>query len=96
VSAVQRRNVSIPAIALLAVVGLIFAVVAIIYFAEPATSLPSFFPGHQAGSNHHHTTHGIAALVVGLIGLAGAWWGQVARRLDRSSHFPRAVDGMEC
>ena len=59
--------------ALLAVVGLALIVVAVIYFAEPAGSLPSFFPGHLAGSNHHHTTHGIAALIVGLVGVVGAW-----------------------
>jgi hypothetical protein len=59
--------------ALLAIVGLVLIVVAVVYFAEPAGSLPSFFPGHLAGSKHHHTTHGIAALIVGLIGIVGAW-----------------------
>jgi hypothetical protein len=50
--------------AALALLGAALIVVAIVYFAEPARSLPSFFPGHLAGSNHHHTTHGIAALIV--------------------------------
>lgn len=59
--------------ALLAIVGIALLVVAVVYFAEPAGSLPSFFPGHLAGSTHHHTTHGLAALIVGLIGVAGAW-----------------------
>ena len=45
-----------------AVVGVILMVIAIVYFVEPAKSLPSFFPGHQAGSTHHHVKHGIAAL----------------------------------
>jgi hypothetical protein len=56
------------------VVGLALIVVAIVYWAEPAKSLPSFFPGHQAGSNHHHTKHGIAAFLVGLACLAFAWF----------------------
>lgn len=59
--------------ALLMLVGVALLVVAVVYFAEPAKSLPAFFPGQQAGSNHHHTTHGLAALIVGLVALAGAW-----------------------
>jgi hypothetical protein len=49
-------------------------VVAVVYFAEPAKSLPSFFPGHSSGSTHHHVKHGVAALVVGLALLAFAWF----------------------
>jgi hypothetical protein len=45
----------------LAVLGLILIIVGIVYFAEPAKSLPGFFPGHEAGSTHHHVKHGIAA-----------------------------------
>ena len=55
------------------VIGAVLIVVAIVYWAEPAKSLPSFFPGHQAGSNHHHTKHGIAAFLVGLACLVFAW-----------------------
>ena len=54
--------------------GLVLIVVAIVYWAEPARSLPGFFPGHQAGSNHHHTKHGIAAFLVGLACLVFAWF----------------------
>jgi UDP-N-acetylmuramyl pentapeptide phosphotransferase/UDP-N-acetylglucosamine-1-phosphate transferase len=56
------------------VVGIALIAVAIVYWAEPAKSLPSFFPGHQAGSNHHHTKHGIAAFLVGLACFAFAWF----------------------
>ena len=42
-------------LALLAVVlGIALIAIAVVYWVEPARSLPSFFPGHQAGSNHHH------------------------------------------
>ena len=62
-------------LAILAVVlGVILIVIAIIYCAEPASSLPSFFPGHQAGSSHHHVKHGIAAFLVGLACFAFAWF----------------------
>ena len=56
------------------VVGVILVVLAIVYWAEPAKSLPSFIPGHQAGSNHHHVKHGIAAFLVGLACFVFAWF----------------------
>jgi hypothetical protein len=55
-------------------VGVILIVIAAIYWAEPAKSLPSFFPGHAAGSTHHHVKHGIAAFLVGLACLVFAWF----------------------
>ena len=64
------------------VVAVVLFAVAAVYLAEPAKSLPSFFPGHTSGSTHHHVKHGIAALCVGLAALAFAWFqsGNAARR----------------
>ncbi|HEX4186577.1 MAG TPA: hypothetical protein VHY83_01645, partial [Solirubrobacteraceae bacterium] len=60
------RKLVIPAV----VLGVILIVIAIVYFVTPEHSLPSFFPGHSSATdpeaNHHHTKHGIAALVAGL------------------------------
>jgi len=56
------------------VLGIVLIVIAVVYWAEPARSLPSFFPGHEAGSAHHHVKHGIAAFLVGLACLAFAWF----------------------
>jgi Na+/H+ antiporter NhaD/arsenite permease-like protein len=68
------RKLVIPAV----VLGIVLVVVAIVYFVEPAHSLPSFFPGHLSASsseaNHHHAKHGIAALVVALGCFAFAWF----------------------
>jgi hypothetical protein len=61
-------------VGLAALLGVALVVIAIVYFAEPAGSLPSFFPGHQAGSAHHHVKHGIAALLVGLAAFVFAWF----------------------
>ena len=47
---------------------------AVVYWVDTAGSLPSFFPGHEAGSAHHHIKHGIAAFVVGLGCLVFAWF----------------------
>ncbi|HEV2945673.1 MAG TPA: hypothetical protein VGX26_11240 [Solirubrobacteraceae bacterium] len=68
------RKLLVPAVLL----GVLLIVVAVIYFVSPEHSLPSFFPGHaSAGSaeaNHHHTKHGIAAVVVALACFAFAWF----------------------
>ena len=54
--------------------GIVLVVIAIVYWAEPAKSLPGFFPGHEAGSGHHHVKHGIAAFVLGLACFVFAWF----------------------
>ena len=56
------------------IAGVSLIVIAIVYFAEPARSLPGFFPGHEAGSAHHHVKHGIAALLLGLGAFVLAWF----------------------
>jgi hypothetical protein len=61
-------------VGLVALVGVALIVIAIVYWAEPASSLPSFFPGHEAGSAHHHVKHGIASFFVGLAALVFAWF----------------------
>ena len=71
------------------IVGVALIVLAVVYWAEPASSLPSFLPGHEAGSGHHHVKHGIAAFLVGVALLVFAWFQtgrssprQAAARLD--------------
>ena len=56
------------------VLGSVLIAIAVVYWAEPARSLPSFFPGHEAGSDHHHVKHGIAAFLLGLACFAFAWF----------------------
>jgi hypothetical protein len=76
----MKRSRIIVGLAVL--VGMVLLVVAGIYFADKAESLPSFFPGHQAGSTTHHFKHGIAAIVVGLALFAFAWFASGPRRGD--------------
>jgi hypothetical protein len=66
------RNAPLLVTAALIAVGLVLLVIGIIYFAEPARSLPSFFPGHAKGK-HHHMKHGALAVVLGLVAFGGAW-----------------------
>ena len=66
----KNRALILPA----AVLGLLLIAVAIVYWVEPAKSLPGFFPGHDAHSTTHHLKHGIAAFLVGLAVLAFGWF----------------------
>jgi preprotein translocase subunit SecY len=59
---------------ILGVIALIFIVVAVIYLAEPAKSLPSFVPGHIAGSSGHHPLKATGCVVVGIVFAVGAWF----------------------
>lgn len=59
---------------ILTVLGLALIVVAGVYFVMPADSLPSFFPGHQAGVMAIHMKHGIVAGLAGLVLLAAGWF----------------------
>lgn len=56
------------------VVGVLLLVIAVVYWTKTADALPGFFPGHEAGSSHHHVKHGIAAAVVALGLFAFAWF----------------------
>jgi len=78
------RLTSRPIVTLAALVGIALIVVAFVYWVEPAKSLPSFFPGHEAGSNHHHVKHGIASVLVGLALLVFAWF-QTGPKRTRSA-----------
>jgi len=53
-------------IAVLALIGLAFIAVGIIYLAAKAGSLPSFIPGHIAGSSAHRTNRGWIAVGIGV------------------------------
>jgi hypothetical protein len=66
----KNKQLIIPAV----ILGIVLIVIAIIYWTSTASGLPSFFPGHQAGSSTHHVKHGIAAFLVGLALLAFAWF----------------------
>ena len=73
-------------VAVCAILGVLLIVAAVVYWIEPAHSLPSFFPGHEAGSSHHHIKHGIAALVVGLALLAAAWFASARPQHQTEPH----------
>jgi hypothetical protein len=77
----KRRELILPAVA----VGLILLVLGFVYVLEPASSLPSVVPGHQAGSGHHHVKHGIAALLLAAAVFVYAWFQTGPARTTRSA-----------
>jgi len=69
----STRNAPVWVTMAMLVVAIAVGVVSVVYFTKSAADLPSFFPGHAVGDTHHHTKHGIAAALVALALLAGAW-----------------------
>jgi hypothetical protein len=70
---VKRLRVR-PLTWLLIAIGLAFVALAIVYFADSAAALPAWLPGHQRGSTHHHTKHGIACVALAIVTWIGAWF----------------------
>lgn len=66
----KRRELVVPAI----VAGVVLLGLAILYWVDSADALPSFIPGHEAGSAHHHVKHGIAAAILAAGCFVFAWF----------------------
>jgi hypothetical protein len=69
----EARNAPLALTIGLAVLGLLLAVVGVVYITHTADTLPAVFPGHQAGSIHHHIKHAIAAFGLAVGCGLGAW-----------------------
>jgi hypothetical protein len=82
----KRKQLIIPAV----ILGIVLIVIAIIYWTNTASSLPSFFPGHKAGSSTHHTKHGIAAFLLGIACFVFAWFQTGPKRDTPSPSAPNA------
>jgi hypothetical protein len=67
-------HLSKPLVLVAIVLGIVFLVLCGYYWLTPAGSLPSFFPGYEAGGADHHHKHAIVALVVALVLFAFAWF----------------------
>lgn len=73
------------AVVVLAIIGILAIVAGVMYFTEPAKSLPSFLgtittPASRAAA--HRSTRGIVALVIGVVFLLAAGF---TTRLGRSA-----------
>ena len=54
--------------------GTVFLILAIVYFATPAQSLPHFFPGYESGLDKIHVKHGIALVILAFGAFSVAWF----------------------
>jgi hypothetical protein len=66
----KHRELVIPAV----IAGVLLLALAVLYWVDSAGSLPSFVPGHEAGSAHHHVKHGLAAAILGIGCFVFAWF----------------------
>ncbi len=64
------------------ILGIIFIILAIVYWATPAGSLPHFLPGFIAGSSKIHFKHGLGALILAIALFVYAWFATA----KKSSH----------
>jgi ammonia channel protein AmtB len=69
----REEQMNKPLVLAAAILGVIFLVIACVYWFVPAGSLPHFMPGFVDGSNHVHVKHGLVALVLALALLGFAW-----------------------
>ncbi len=56
------------------VLGLLFLILAKIYWSHTAGSLPTYIPGFEAGSTTIHFKHGLGSFIIGLALFAYAWF----------------------
>ncbi len=56
------------------ILGIIFLIVGYVYVTHSASTLPTFFPGYEAGLSKIHIKHGIASFVVGIGCFVFAWF----------------------
>jgi hypothetical protein len=77
----MSKNTALVVAAVIIGVGLI--ALALVYWIEPAGSLPSWLPGYTSGSGHHHVKHGLAAFLVGLACLVFAWFRSAPKKKEQ-------------
>jgi hypothetical protein len=58
----------------LAVVGVIFIAVGLVYIVRASGDLPTFVPGYIKHATKHRVKRGTALVIVGAVALVAAWW----------------------
>ena len=75
---------------LLAIIGILAAIVAIEYFVVPIHSLPSYIPGYRHHRRGHYHKRGAVATVIAVVTLGAG--GYLAFRFSRTRPSGPAVD----
>jgi hypothetical protein len=71
--------------------GFVFVAIGVYYLVTPAHSLAAFVPGHQAGSTHHPTKHGLAMFALAVVCWVGAWFTTAPAKIPAA--VPALVQG---
>jgi hypothetical protein len=56
------------------ILGVVFLVIAAVYWLTPAESLPAFLPGFEAGDVRPHVKHALGSFIIALILFALSWF----------------------
>jgi len=74
---VQTKQSKQVATAAAVLAGILFVVVAVLYWTQSAGHLPTFLPGYAVESPDHHTKHGILSLALAICSFIAArfFWG---------------------
>lgn len=78
----KNRALSIGAI----ILGVVFVMIAFVYWTTPATLLPSFMPGYNPGMLGVHTKHGVAAFAVAVALFVFAWFTTGKKKESTEDH----------
>jgi hypothetical protein len=54
--------------------GIVFFIIGYVYATHSAGSLPTYFPGYEAGQGARHVKHSIASFIVGIACFVYAWF----------------------
>src|SRR5713226_8327939 len=65
--------------------AVVFVGLAVVYFTTTAQDLPSWLPGHEAGSTRHHVKHGVAMITLALACGVGVWMLSLDPPLDTAA-----------
>ena len=76
----RPRNGPVWATWLLILVGAVCLVAGVVYLTTPASSLPSYFPGHDAVVYGRRNKGGVAMIGLVVLSWAAAWFTTVRRR----------------
>jgi hypothetical protein len=72
----MKRVLAIIAVLL----GVLFVILAFIYWTTPASSLPSYLPGYDPALAGVHFKHGLASLIVAALLFVYAWFATGKKR----------------
>lgn len=69
------------------ILGIIFVIIAVVYWTHTAGTLPHFMPGFVEGSSLKHFKHGLASLIVAILLFIFAWFRTGTKGRKNEPHY---------